>query len=138
MSRFRRWTSRPTSPAIVHHGEVEGLVEALLDRRQRRARGELGVRPQDRKLLHDQPDPAVRLRLVAQLVGDRSAVAAAIVEELHDRDVAIRIADNGIMGILKQRRLLGLQRVALALLGGDFLLLLIDLDGLDHNLRMAH
>ena len=76
-----------------------GLLHPRSDRHLRRvdrARAENG------KILEDEPDMRVGSEQRDRIGQGAFAIAATVIKELHQRDVAIGVAENGLMRRMKQ------------------------------------
>ena len=83
---------------------VEELValDLVLDRERDAARLDR-IGTEDRKVLHDDAQLRIGLHEGAQVREGALAVAAIVIEELDERDVALRIARDDRMGGVEER-----------------------------------
>ena len=88
----------------THQRPVKRLVEALRPGCERRARGQRRFRPQDRELLEDEAQVVVFREQGFERGLHPSAVAAAIVEELDQRDGALWIARDRRLRVTRKSR----------------------------------
>ena len=125
---------------VRHQPVVEPLVAlgAVGDQRgDRRPRREVGARAEDRHLLDDEADVAVRRDELGEVGLGLLAEAALVVEELDQRELAVRVAADPGKAVVEDRRGVRGQEALVAFLGRGLLLLFDELDHLHQDVGVG-
>ncbi len=112
------------------------FIFALVSGRQRRAGGKNRPVPQNGPFPVNDPDVGISSEQGLHFRFNPAAIGAVVVEEFDNRDIAIRIAQNGRIGIIFKRGFFRIENLRCGLRLQRLLLLFEQLRGLEHDARI--